>query len=277
MSGRGRLSGTSGSYPASHNGSARAQASSCGTPSRAEQNGRRCWRNGTNRGCPWVCTRSVRRGRIRIELCVRIGAHGDDIAAPDDCDFLHFSNSSYPGEALDCARMRMAINTFSNFLRATHPHLTRETPMLARCEVRASVGAWDDKWIWVVSRFVGPAPTKSKSRDNRSGTSTPALESERPNGTGAPRPRGGGEGGRRGGVPSSFSCRLEAMLVVLRALVARATRGGARGRINSPFWDFARRGVIEPLPLRDGEQPGGMAGAYSSYERDEESSLAGHE
>ncbi|KAJ7469152.1 hypothetical protein FB451DRAFT_1177144 [Mycena latifolia] len=49
------------------------------------------------------------------EMCVRIAAHGDDIAAPDNCDFLHLSNSSYP-EALDCARMRMAIDTFSNFL-----------------------------------------------------------------------------------------------------------------------------------------------------------------
>ncbi|KAJ7469115.1 hypothetical protein FB451DRAFT_1368722 [Mycena latifolia] len=27
-------------------------------------------------------------------------------------------------------------------------------PMLSRCEVHASIGTWDDKWIWVISRFV---------------------------------------------------------------------------------------------------------------------------
>ncbi|KAJ7469237.1 hypothetical protein FB451DRAFT_1136520 [Mycena latifolia] len=114
-------------------------------------------------------------------------------ATPDDCDFLlHLSNSSYP-KALDRARMRMALNTFPNFLRcggwaplaATHFHFIREIPMFARYEVRASVGAWDDKWIWVVSRFVGPASnksnkSKSKSRSDKSGTPsevpTPAID-----------------------------------------------------------------------------------------------------
>ncbi|KAJ7692548.1 hypothetical protein B0H17DRAFT_982075, partial [Mycena rosella] len=91
-------------------------------------------------------------------------------ASPDDCDFLlHLSNSSY-GKAMDCARFRMAIETFPNFLRcggwaplaATHYHFIREIPMFAPYEVRASVGAWDDKWIWVISRFVKPPSKRSK-------------------------------------------------------------------------------------------------------------------
>ncbi|KAJ7469142.1 hypothetical protein FB451DRAFT_1560152 [Mycena latifolia] len=45
-----------------------------------------------------------------------------------------------------------------------------------------------------------------------------------------------------------------AMVVMFRAVVARVTRGGARGRIHSPLRDFARLGAIEPLPLRDAEQ-----------------------
>ncbi|KAJ7469136.1 hypothetical protein FB451DRAFT_1560147 [Mycena latifolia] len=76
---------------------------------------------------------------------VRIG-----LVPPDDCDFLlHLSNSSYP-QALDRARMRMAIHTFPNFLRcggsaplaATHFHFIREILLFVPCEVRA----WDDKW-----------------------------------------------------------------------------------------------------------------------------------
>ncbi|KAJ7435193.1 hypothetical protein FB451DRAFT_370737 [Mycena latifolia] len=93
-----------------------------------------------------------------------------------------------------------------------HFHFIREIPMFARYEVRASVGAWDDKWIWVVSRFVGPAFKKSKSRSNKSGTPsqvpTPAVEP----GAGAAEvmasdptaqallARGGADGAGRGGV-----------------------------------------------------------------------------
>ncbi|KAJ7692573.1 hypothetical protein B0H17DRAFT_933988 [Mycena rosella] len=100
-------------------------------------------------------------------------------ASPDDCDFLlHLNNSSY-GKAMDCARFRMAIETFPNFLRcggwaplaATHYHFIREIPMFAPYEVRASVGAWDDKWIWVIARFVKPPSKKSKGKGKVKATS----------------------------------------------------------------------------------------------------------
>ncbi|KAJ7079451.1 hypothetical protein B0H15DRAFT_933532 [Mycena belliarum] len=96
-------------------------------------------------------------------------------ATPDDCDFLlHLSNSSY-AKAMDRARFRLAVNTFPNFMRcggwaplaATHFQFIREIPMFAPYEVRASVGAWDEKWIYVVSRFVAPPPS-SKSRKSKS-------------------------------------------------------------------------------------------------------------
>ncbi|KAJ6473439.1 hypothetical protein C8R47DRAFT_1076728 [Mycena vitilis] len=92
----------------------------------------------------------------------------------DDSDFnLHMSNSSY-AKALDSARFRLALATFPNIFRcggwvplaATHFHYIREIPMLTRYEVRTTIGAWDEKWIWCVSRFVKP-PSKSQSRKHQ--------------------------------------------------------------------------------------------------------------
>ncbi|KAK7053534.1 peptidase A1 domain-containing protein [Favolaschia claudopus] len=47
---------------------------------------------------------------------------------------------------------------------ATHFFFVREIPMLSRYEVRVSIGAWDDKWIWCVCRFVKP-PSRKESGD----------------------------------------------------------------------------------------------------------------
>ncbi|KAJ7118157.1 hypothetical protein C8R44DRAFT_625852 [Mycena epipterygia] len=90
----------------------------------------------------------------------------------DDSDFnLHMSNSSY-GKALDAARFRVALMTFPNIFRcggwvplaAIHYHFIREIPMLSRYEVRTTIGAWDDKWLWVISRIVKPPSRSSKSK-----------------------------------------------------------------------------------------------------------------
>ncbi|KAF7328694.1 Peptidase A1 domain-containing protein [Mycena sanguinolenta] len=66
---------------------------------------------------------------------------------------------------------------------ATHFHFIREIPMLSSYEVRTSIGAWDGKWIWCVSRFVKPlykhARTKSKSGSASSsgtGSETPFAD-----------------------------------------------------------------------------------------------------
>ncbi|KAJ7768942.1 hypothetical protein B0H16DRAFT_273697 [Mycena metata] len=90
----------------------------------------------------------------------------------DDGDFnLHMSNSSYP-KALDSARFRLALEIFPNIFRcggwvplsATYFHFIREIPMLTRYDVRTSIGAWDEKWIWFISRFVKPPSKKSSSK-----------------------------------------------------------------------------------------------------------------
>ncbi|KAJ7747132.1 hypothetical protein DFH07DRAFT_889281 [Mycena maculata] len=90
---------------------------------------------------------------------------------PDQSDFnLHMSNSSY-AEVLDAARLRLALSAFPNIFRcggwvplsATHFHFIREIPMLSHYEVRVSIGSFDEKWLWVVSRFVKPV-SKGKSK-----------------------------------------------------------------------------------------------------------------
>ncbi|KAJ6534563.1 hypothetical protein B0H10DRAFT_2171099 [Mycena sp. CBHHK59/15] len=70
-------------------------------------------------------------------------------ASLDDSDFnLHMSNSSY-AKALDAARIFRAGGWVP--LAATHYHFIREIPMLSKYEIRASIGAWDEKWVRLLS------------------------------------------------------------------------------------------------------------------------------
>ncbi|KAI5828736.1 hypothetical protein K523DRAFT_353189 [Schizophyllum commune Tattone D] len=97
-------------------------------------------------------------GADPFTLCVPY----DTRARIDDSDFnLHLSNSSY-AKTLDSARFKAAMAAWPNFfvaggwmpLAATHYHFIREIPMLAPYQVRIRVGAWDQKWLYVVCRFV---------------------------------------------------------------------------------------------------------------------------
>ncbi|KDQ23283.1 hypothetical protein PLEOSDRAFT_1048928 [Pleurotus ostreatus PC15] len=97
----------------------------------------------------------------------------------DDSDFnLHLSNSSY-AKALDAGRFQAALQWFPQFFRlggwcplaATHYHFIREIPMLAPYEVRVRIGAWDDKWMYVICRFV----TKPKSKSKKHAVMPPAA------------------------------------------------------------------------------------------------------
>ncbi|KAI0696176.1 hypothetical protein BC835DRAFT_886995 [Cytidiella melzeri] len=105
-------------------------------------------------------------------------------AGPDDCDFnMHLSNSSYP-KHLDWARFRAALRLCPTFFRAggwialgaTHFKFIREIPMFASFEMRMNLVCWDNKWLYLVVRFVTPKK-KSKSDDKTravpDGDSTP--------------------------------------------------------------------------------------------------------
>ncbi|KIJ93146.1 hypothetical protein K443DRAFT_684765 [Laccaria amethystina LaAM-08-1] len=85
----------------------------------------------------------------------------------DDSDFNgHLSNSSY-AKTLDAARFKTALEMFTTFFRAggwmplaaTHYHFIQEIPMLSSYEVRTSIGAWDQKWFYLISKFVRPKPS----------------------------------------------------------------------------------------------------------------------
>ncbi|KAJ7247099.1 hypothetical protein C8J57DRAFT_1241247 [Mycena rebaudengoi] len=97
----------------------------------------------------------------------------------DDADFnMHMSNSSY-AKCLDSLRLPLAKlpNLFRAGawipLAATHYHFVREIPIFARYEIRTTIGAWDDKWIWTIHRFVTPSK-KSKSKPKYAIESTPS-------------------------------------------------------------------------------------------------------
>ncbi|KAG6860221.1 hypothetical protein C0995_015618 [Termitomyces sp. Mi166 len=91
-------------------------------------------------------------------------------ASIDDSDFNgHLSNSSY-AKTLDSARFKAALAMFPRFFAAggwmalagTHYNFIREIPMLSSYEVRLSVGSWDQKWIYVVAKFVTKPSKKGK-------------------------------------------------------------------------------------------------------------------
>ncbi|KAJ3496965.1 hypothetical protein NLJ89_g10413 [Agrocybe chaxingu] len=96
-------------------------------------------------------------------------------ASLDECDInLHLSNSSY-AKTLDSVRfsamakmlpMLIPINGWVP-LAATHYHFIREIPMLSTYEIRTSFGAWDQKWIYVVSKFVRKSTDKKHKRNEK--------------------------------------------------------------------------------------------------------------
>ena len=88
----------------------------------------------------------------------------------DEGDFyMHMSNSSY-ARILDAGRFVVAIKAFFSFgrcggwiaLGSTHFHFIREIPMLSSYEIRTTIGAWDHKWMYVVSRFVSRTRASKK-------------------------------------------------------------------------------------------------------------------
>lgn len=87
------------------------------------------------------------------------------IATLDECDWNgHLSNSSY-SRSLDYTRMAHNSPRFLKMyydggwvaLGGSAFNFHREIPILARYTIRMSLEAWDDKWLYVVGRFVAPA------------------------------------------------------------------------------------------------------------------------
>ncbi|KAH7920206.1 hypothetical protein BV22DRAFT_1122897 [Leucogyrophana mollusca] len=112
-------------------------------------------------------------------------------AGIDDSDYNgHLSNSSY-AKTLDAARCKIVLKSFPAFTRSkgwlalgsTHYHFIREIPMFANYEVRLTIGAWDHKWMYIISRFV---TTSRKTQRNYSKSTKPSTSST-PSEPGAPR------------------------------------------------------------------------------------------
>ncbi|KAI0092241.1 hypothetical protein BDY19DRAFT_885016 [Irpex rosettiformis] len=130
-------------------------------------------------------------GKDPIKFTINVGSW----AGPDDCDFnMHLSNSSYP-KHLDWARFRAALHWGPTFFRAggwialgeTHFKFLREIPMFSKFEMRMNLVAWDNKWLYLVVRYVTPKKVKSaKSRPITNGNAV--TDKPVPSGDSAPFP-----------------------------------------------------------------------------------------
>ncbi|KAJ3904850.1 hypothetical protein F5879DRAFT_39383 [Lentinula edodes] len=123
-----------------------------------------------------------------LESVTPVGAHPfewegryDTWVGPDDSDFnMHMSNSSYP-KILDFARTKASLELFPQFLRvgghvalsSTHFHFINELPLFSKYQVRLSIGAWDEKWCYIVCRFVTVARSKKTNTNSNSKTPKP--------------------------------------------------------------------------------------------------------
>ncbi|KAF9481058.1 hypothetical protein BDN70DRAFT_876793 [Pholiota conissans] len=101
-------------------------------------------------------------------------------ASFDDSDFNgHLSNSSY-AKTCDSARFKAAVQMFPRLfpiggwipLAATHYHFINEIPMLSSYEVRTSIAAWDQKWLYVRSKFVRKSDGKRTKAVHKAPTPT---------------------------------------------------------------------------------------------------------
>lgn len=119
-------------------------------------------------------------------------------AGPDDCDYnFHLSNSCYP-KIMDGARLKAALATCPTFFRlggwmalgATHHHFIREIPIFAHYEVRIGTAAWDQKWVFIVSRFVTKGKGKRHAPESAGRTilHTPATPLDTPSVSGTATP-----------------------------------------------------------------------------------------
>ncbi|KAH7335788.1 hypothetical protein B0J17DRAFT_630021 [Rhizoctonia solani] len=100
-------------------------------------------------------------------------------ATLDDCDWNgHLSNSSY-AKNLDPARMEMLLSWFPAFfndggmvaLGAAHYQYIREIPINRKYEIRLSIGAWEDKWVYCIAKFVSHAKQNHKPKNDPFSTS----------------------------------------------------------------------------------------------------------
>ncbi|KAL0566414.1 hypothetical protein V5O48_015599 [Marasmius crinis-equi] len=96
-------------------------------------------------------------------------------ASIDESDYnLHLSNSSY-AKALDGARFKAAMKWCPQFFRAggkmalggTSFGFLREIPIMRGYEVRISIGGWDEKWFYIICRFVTVPKGKGKGEGKK--------------------------------------------------------------------------------------------------------------
>ncbi|KAH8107447.1 hypothetical protein DFH11DRAFT_1637426 [Phellopilus nigrolimitatus] len=96
-------------------------------------------------------------------------------ASLDESDYnMHLSNSSY-AKVLDMLRLKFALQHFATVFRdgcwialgSTHLRFIREIPIGAKYEIRMYIGSWDEKWAYIIARYVSKKHSKSSSSSSR--------------------------------------------------------------------------------------------------------------
>ncbi|KIK79910.1 hypothetical protein PAXRUDRAFT_160004 [Paxillus rubicundulus Ve08.2h10] len=109
-------------------------------------------------------------------------------ASPDDCDFLgHLSNSSY-AKIRDVALAQFSVKACPTFvgvggcviLGSSHYQFLREIPLFARYEIKLSIGAWDQKWMYLVCRFTAQSKNEGKTKAKQNTSPVLPIESSTP-------------------------------------------------------------------------------------------------
>ena len=104
---------------------------------------------------------------LGLDIFQDVSSH-NFIATLDECDWNgHLSNSSY-SKSLDYTRMAHNSPRFLKMyydggwvaLGGSGFNFHREIPLLAGYTIRMNIEAWDDKWLYVVGRFVSRGSSK---------------------------------------------------------------------------------------------------------------------
>ncbi|KIJ61754.1 hypothetical protein HYDPIDRAFT_95850 [Hydnomerulius pinastri MD-312] len=137
----------------------------------------------------------------RLESACPVGAHPFEFTiickcwtGPDDADWLgHLSNSSY-AKSRDLALSKFAVKALPTFLNtggwvalsSTSYHFIHEIPIFANYKVRLTIGAWDQKWMYLVCRFTSQSK-KNHNRKTKGKISSGASPEESASSTPTPR------------------------------------------------------------------------------------------
>lgn len=195
---------------------------------------------------------ALRRGGARMRVTQRRRA------LPDDCDFnMHLSNSCYAKNS-DISRSQWIFAAVTPAmaagvhmaLGASHYTFAKEIRMGSGYEMETRAVGWGDKWIYLVTEFLIPAPPAKKARK---GARVPTAQSSPTSSSTTPGTR----------TPASFALpSLEPTAESARATLAGVTES-LQSADSSPSPAVA---LVDSLRTRPARADGRIVAAYGVVE-----------